>query len=181
MCPHSDPWRKLKIISLLVALTAWTQGLQDSFSGDISQLDAFIRWGCCISSWIRDVRWSHRLMSSLGSSTSLISSLKNYHQGLQVTLKATAGWGWLTAPWSKVRADGCALGQLEPGQLHTQPQIQWIATIQPGGVRLISSCVQVFVWKEKLEMEGGFWRLMVPCHPSLPRLSDVPLNLPQRE
>lgn len=46
---------------------------------------------------------------------------------------------------------------------------------------LISSCVQVFAWKGKLEMEGRFWKLMVLCHPSLPRVWDVPLHLPQRE
>lgn len=159
----------------------WLHGLKVCMSGDVSQLDAFIRWGCCISSWIRDFRWSRRLMSSFWCSTSLINSLDNYHQGLQLTLKATAGWGWLIAPWTKVRADGCALGQLEPDRLHTQLQIQWITTIQPGGVRLISSCVQVFVWEEKLEMEGRFWKLMVPRHPSLPRGWDVSLHLPQRE
>lgn len=120
-------------------------------------------------------------MSSLCCSTNLINSLKNYHQGFQVTLTATAGWGWLTAPRTKVRADGCALGQLEPDRLHTQLQIQWITTIQPGGLRLNSSCVQVFVCKGKLEMEGRFWKLMVPCHPSLPREWDVPLHLPHRE
>lgn len=179
--PHSDPWRKLKIISLLIALTAWTQGLHDSFSGDIPELDAFIRWSYCISSWIRDLRWSCRLMPNLRCSTSLINSLENYHQGLQVTLKATAGWGWLTAPWSKVRADGCALGQLEPEWLHTQLQTQWVTTIQPGGDRLISSSVQVFVWEGKLEKEVRLWKLMVSCHPSLPRVWDVPLHLPQRE
>lgn len=159
----------------------WLHGLKVCMSGDISQLDAFIRRGYCISFWIRDFRWSHRLMSSLWCSTSLINSMDSYHQGHQLTLKATAEWGWLTALWIKVRADGCALGQLEPDRLQTQLQIQWISTIQPGGARLISSCIQVFVWEKKLEMERRFWKLVVPCYPSLPRGWDVPLHLPQRE
>lgn len=107
VCPHSDPWRKLKIISLLVALTAWTQGLQGSFSGDITA-------GCPhqmrLLNFILDQRFEVELMSSLYCSTSSINSLKNYLQGLQVTLKATAGWadlqhhkpGWgqMAVPWA---------------------------------------------------------------------------------
>ena len=45
----------------------------------------------------------------------------------------------------------------------------------------MSSYVQFFVWEGKLEVEGGFWKLMLPCHPSLPRGWDLPLHLPQRE
>lgn len=45
----------------------------------------------------------------------------------------------------------------------------------------MSSHVRAFVWEGKLEVEEGVWKLMLPCHPRLPRGWHLPLHLPQRE
>jgi len=31
-----------------------------------------------------------------------------------------------------------------------------------------------FVWEGKLKVEGGFWKLMIPCHPSLTQRTRCP-------